>query len=967
MDEIDESWSLSLSERELVATKSIANRLEFAVLLAFFRRTGRFPRSLTEVDAAAITTLAQQLNVGATLRDNRALDRTIKRYRSEIRAAFGFRTATVADADELTTWLSNTAVPQNRNFEALNELLHAECRKRQIEPPAPERCERIINAAVHAREEQLYTATLASLSATSRERLDALLEPVNDQGDAPRARIIALRSDAGPIGVKSIRDELSKLEMIRRLELPDNLFADVHPHELELYRQRVAVEDPFELRRHPETTRLTWLAAFTFLRGRTITDMLVDLFIDMVHRINAKAERRVSNVLLDDLKRVTGKTNMLYRIATAAIANPSGTVCDVVFPVVGEATLQALVKEWKATDCFRSTLRTCIRSSYQSHYRQVIPQLLKILNFRSNNESHQPVIRALELITRYMGTKLRSFPSGEDVPLDFVPPLWRDAVVGEDSDGRPCVDRIAYEITVLNALRDQLRCKEVWVAGADRFRNPDDDVPADFEQQRDVYYDALHLPLGPEDFITGLREEMRTELQRLNDDLPRNSAVTFSNKDGGWIHLTPLDAQSEPQNIAALKDEVGREWSMTNLLDMVKEADLRLNFTDALHSVTSHENFARDVLRPRLLLCVYGIGTNTGLQRMNASGHGATYKDLVYTRRRYFSTDQVRNAVAIVANGTLHVRNPAIWGHGTNACAADSKHFGAWNQNLTTQWHMRYGGPGIMIYWHVERKSLCIHSQLKSPSSSEVASMIEGVIHHLTEMVVDRQYVDSHGQSEVAFAFCRLLGFQLLPRLKAIHKQKLYRPDAGKDHPYQRLDHVLVARSIDWELIRQQYDQMIKYATALRIGTAQTEAIFRRFTKSNIQHPTYRALAELGRAVKTVFLCRYLHSETLRREIHEGLNVIERWNGANDFVFFAKRGELASNRSEDHELSMLCLHLLQNCMVYINTLMLQRILERPHWAGRLTKEDLRALTPLIWEHVNPYGRYELDMESRLVI
>ena len=32
-----------------------------------------------------------------------------------------------------------------------------------------------------------------------------------------------------------------------------------------------------------------------------------------------------------------------------------------------------------------------------------------------------------------------------------------------------------------------------------------------------------------------------------------------------------------------------------------------------------------------------------------------------------------------------------------------------------------------MIYWHVEKKSLCIHSQLKSPSSSEVASMIEGV------------------------------------------------------------------------------------------------------------------------------------------------------------------------------------------------------------------------------------------------
>src|SRR4029077_20072756 len=115
-----------------------------------------------------------------------------------------------------------------------------------------------------------------------------------------------------------------------------------------------------------------------------------------------------------------------------------------------------------------------------------------------------------------------------------------------------------------------------------------------------------------------------------------------------------------------------------------------------------------------------------------------------------------------------------------------------------------------------------------------------------------------------------------------------------------------------WELIRRQYDQMVKYATAVRLGTAETEAILRRFTRANGQHPTHGAYAELGKAVKTIFLCCYLHDEGLRREIHEGLNVIEHWNGANDFVFFARRGELASNRTEDHELRMLLLHLLQN-------------------------------------------------------
>ncbi len=349
---------------------------------------------------------------------------------------------------------------------------------------------------------------------------------------------------------------------------------------------------------------------------------------------------------------------------------------------------------------------------------------------------------------------------------------------------------------------------------------------------------------------------------------------------------------------------------------------------------------------------------------MTGLGSGTMARDLIYVRQRYMNVDAMRRAIAIIADGTLRARNPTIWGSGTTACASDSKHFGAWDQNLTTQWHVRYGGRGIMIYWHVESNSLFIHSQLKSPSSSEVASMIEGVIHHCTEMEVERQYVDSHGQSTVAFAFCRLLGFQLLLRLKAVHSQKLYRPGSSKADIYANLQQILT-KSIDWETVRQQYDQMVKYATALRLGTAETETILRRFTRKNVQHPTYKAFSELGKAIKTIFLCHYLNDEALRREINEGLNVVEQWNGATDFVFFALRGEMVSNRRENHGISMLALHLLQNCMIYINTLMIQEVLSQPHWERKFTLRDYAALTPLIWEHVNPYGRFDLDMNARL--
>jgi len=365
--------------------------------------------------------------------------------------------------------------------------------------------------------------------------------------------------------------------------------------------------------------------------------------------------------------------------------------------------------------------------------------LLATLEFRSNNDAHRPVIDALHLLKKYANNKARNYPPDEMVPLDgIVLGPWKDAIYDEDKKGARKVNCVIYEICVLQILRERLRCKEIWVIGASRYRNPDEDLPTDFDSRRGAYYAALRLPQDGKVFIDTLRQEVEHELKKFNEELPGNKHVHLLDRNKGWISLSPLEAQDEPDNLAAMKGELTERWPMTSLLDIFKESDLRINFPDVFRSVTPREGLDRDLLHERLLLSLYGMGSNTGLRRMSSGQPGHTYRDLLYVRHRYITKDCLRQAIALVANAIFHVRLPEIWGEGTTACASDSKKFGAWDQNLMTEWHARYGGPGVMIYWHVERKSTCIYSQLKTCSSSEVAAMIEGVLRHCTEMSVDK-------------------------------------------------------------------------------------------------------------------------------------------------------------------------------------------------------------------------------------
>jgi len=961
--ELWEVWGLSQNELDFIMDKPSRVRLGYAAQIKLYQRVGKFVERADEVPESALTYLAQQL--GARVDDLSRynwLGRTWRRHREDVLSFLGIRRLTSLDRQELNAWLEVNLCPSGASAPAMVAQVYLWCQARGTSSPTSGETDRLVRSTRRAFEDAFFHRLAVALSPEAIISMEKSLE----EPDEP-CGFHDLKADPGGVSLDNFLKVAKRLATIRDLHLPRKVLADVSEPFLERFRRRVDQETARELKRHPLHRRLGMYVVFLVAREESITDSLVDLLIETVHKMAKRAERKVVKQVAKVIVTVYGKNRLLYRIAAACNASPDKTVREVVFPAVGEDKLKAVVEEYESDASYNKQVHEVLRASYGGHYRRMLPQLLANLQFRSNNSAHRPVLEALEWLKAALekDNKQRVIRSSDDIPIDkVISAKWSNLIKEVDDDGGWRIQRVDYEVCVLRTLRERLRCKEIWVVGADRYRNPDQDLPQDFDARRSDYYNELGLTQDAKAFVERLKRDLRQALVSFNASVPKNEHVRIVGQGKNRISLSPLSPLPSPTTLEALKAELEKRWTGTSLLDVLKEAALQTGFLN--NFLTSGDRVILDpeVLQRRQLLCLYGLGTNAGLKRICSGQDDASYAELLHVRRRFLTKEALKGAVISVTNAILSARNPAIWGDGTASCASDSKKFGAWDQNLMTEWHARYGGRGVMIYWHVERRSTCIHSQLKRCSSSEVAAMIEGVLHHCTDAEVQNQFVDSHGQSEVAFAFCHLLGFVLAPRLKAIARQKLYLPDLDLKEALVNLGPILT-RSIDWEQIEHQFDEMVKYTAALRHRTADPEAILQRFTKSNVQHPTYSALGELGKVIKTIFLCRYLAEEAFRREINAGLNVVENWNSANGFIFFGKGGEISSNRLQDQEFSVLTLHLLQNCLVFINTLMLQQILNEPTWAKRMTAEDWRGLSPLIYSHVNPYGQFAVNMNERI--
>lgn len=956
-----EHFTLTQDERYLIALRRRnVNILGFTVLLKTFQYLGYPPRQKEDIPDSVISFISGQLDINSTLFIAYPWKNSVwKNHLKAIREYTGFVPITQKKSLRLEEWLIDEArshpTRSKMYFSAIQRCSHL-----LIELPKEQELQRLVNSAWKQYLSIVYEKISNNLETEVYNKIDDCLE-TDPHG---LNRYIWMKSNPGKVGIKTLLLEIERLQYVQEFDIRfESHFKDIPEDVLKLLRERGIPEDTTQMKRHLSHTKYAMMAVLIYYRRVKLTDNVINIFSKLIRRIKTKSNKTLEKELIKTIKKIYKKKELLYKVAKASTECPHETVENVIFPVVGKEIFNQIISEYEGQDLsYENNQAKEQKNKYARTYRRMLKPILETLVFRTSNPVYAPILNGLLIIQKYLGTKHSYYPDTEEIPIELLKNI-PDELWVDKKNGKTRIVKHYFELSVSQKLEKALKNKEIWVEGSYEYRNPDADLPQDWAEKQIYYCNKHSIPDKSEDFLAPIQEEMTSEISKANTFFSKNRDVYIyypGNGEKGLFRIPKIEKGPDHPVLKTLKQKTVARWGILGLTDILLEADRQVNFTRFFYSTAQRQVLDVDEIRERLLLSILGRGTGLGLKRIHAAAKPKfSYDDLFYFNKRFFHIDSVRETIAALVDRILEIRSPEIC-RNSNTCTSDGKYLGAWEQNLVAQWNPHYQETGIMSYFLVDENSTGIHSQVKR--GTEVSAMITSLIQHDTMMTVESNCIDSHGQSELGFAFCRFLSVELLPWLKRMKYERLYLPKSGTKGLYPSLTGVL-ARPIRWDHAHEHYSDMIRHVVAAKERTAPVDSILRRFNRNNPANHTYKGFLEVGKALKTIHNCKFLTDPSYRHRIFKGRNVVENWNSAIDVICFGGKSEIQSNDPDIQELTVLCLHLLQNALVLVNTVMVERVLFEDNYIKEIKKGDVNAITPLFTSNINPYGDINLDINK----
>ncbi|WP_444634001.1 Tn3 family transposase [Cupriavidus oxalaticus] len=879
------------------------------------------------------------------------------RHQKVLREFVGIRVV-----DALThEWLAVVAAIAARTKAELPDIVNVlleELIRQRYELPPLATLSRIAASARSQLHEAIYQAFSEALDEPLRARLDGLFS--NRAGRTPWDELKREPKRPRPREVASFLKHIQTMnELADGLPPPPEMLSV--PKRMQLVLEARAL-DVHEMRVLKPAKRYTLAVLFILAQLQKALDDVAEIFIKTVRNLEGTAELRMKQYRLahaDELESLVSQFRDVLHILQDDEAPPAERI----------ARMRASLNDDPGNALNRCNEHIAYTGNHAIPFllapyrnlRSLLFQCLDILSLRSSSQD-DALLGALAWIQQYRASRREYLLLGDadlaELPLDWMPEKWEKFVFPDGRSAR-LLHRKYFELCVFSQLRRELNSGDVFVEHSDQYDDPREHQVSweEFREELPRYGELVDFPVDGRAFVQQLKDKLSALADEVDAAFPENDYVEIGEQ--GLI-LHKLEKKADPPNKILIDQAITASMRPVSILDILTETEQWLDLHRLFGPLSGFEAKI-DEPRKRFITTLFCYGCNLGPAQTARSVKNLSRKQVAWLNLRHVTEERLDKAIVRVINAYNQFALPKFWGSGSRV-SADGTKWNLYEQNLLSEYHIRYGGYGGIGYYHVSDKYIALFSHFIPCGVHEAVYILDGLIKNTSDVQPDTVHGDTQAQSAPVFALAHLLGIKLMPRIRDIKELRFYKADRRRR--YTNIES-LFRGNVDWALIERHLPDMLRVAISIKAGRMTPSTILRRLGSESVKNKLYFAFRELGRVIRTLFLLRYIKDPEMRRTIHAATNKSEQFNDFAKWLMFG--GDvIAENVRHEQRKVIKYNQLVANMVILYNVQWMSRKLKELQMKGHpIDAEVLQALSPYRKDHINRLGSYLVDLQRKV--
>lgn len=956
-EELTKYFHLDDADHELIGMRRGAhNRLGYAVQLATVRFLGTFLTNPLDVPPGVVAYIAAQLGVDpACLPEYLERRDTRMEHAQDLKTKLGYRDFEQQPGHwRLVRWLYERAWMTAERPSVLFDLATARLVQDRILLPGVSTLERLIASICDRASTRLWNRLSRIPSNTRKLRLEDLL--MIEDGTR-QSQLDRLRRAPVTVSSNSLFHALNRLKEIRALGVGGYDLSGLPAGRIKMLARLAGNSKAAMIERMPDERRIATLFAFAHNLEETALDDTVDVLDQLIANLVRKSAYRGKEQRMRTLKDLDAAALRLCS-ACELILDPELSDADLrneIFSIVSTSDLQSAVNT--VFSLARSPDHNYRQELMERWYtvRRFLPTMLQTLDFQAT-ETAKDVKESLEFLKAIEG---RRRPDMDGAPTAILTKGWRHIVY--DEAGLP--DRRAYTFCVLEKLREALRSRDIYLDRSARWADPRSKLiqPDNWQASRAQVCRSLNRKASPIEELTALANELNEAYLKVSKNLPTNQTVRIERQnDKDALIVTPLESLGETEGLRNLRNTTSEMMPLVDLADILMEISSKTGFAQEFRHLNETDSRVDDL---EISICAILIAEacNVGLEPViNPKVPALTRDRLSFIKQNYLRMDTITKANARLVEAQSQIKLATVWGGG-DVASADGLRFVVPVKTVNAGPNPKYFGygRGVTYYNFSSDQFTGFHGIVIPGTIRDSLYVLDGLLEQQTCLQPSEIMTDTAGYTDIIFGLFWLLGYQFSPRLADIGEAKFWRIDPDAD--YGALNS-LSRNNVNTETISRNWDDLLRVAGSLKSGTVSASEFMRTLRSSQRQSTLAKALTELGRIAKTIYLLSYIDDEPYRRRILTQLNRQEARHSLARAIFYGQRGELRQRYREGQEDQLGALGLTVNAVILWNTIYLDRALQHVREMGQtIIPEDEVRLSPLGSDHINILGRHHFRL------